>query len=211
MSSATLKTLDLKDDETRPYPSGGDSTRRSRTHYGCSPANLGRRQHGIDRSLLAYRQPAICGSAEKRAGGVWRADCRHAVARISGRVWSGIHGKKPAPDDSVCRVVSRGRDCRHAVATIELVALPRTAAPEPALSARVLRGDVPYRGLERAYPAAKDRLHALRANRSVETARRANPGRAGFAAQPRGSGAVLAAERPVCTRLPRTDGPFFRT
>ncbi len=37
----------------------------------------------------------------------------------------------------------RGRDCRHAVASIKLLALPRITSLEPALSARALRGDVP--------------------------------------------------------------------
>ncbi len=37
----------------------------------------------------------------------------------------------------------------------------RASAPEPALSTRVLRGDVPYRGLERTHATAKNRLHAL--------------------------------------------------
>jgi len=38
----------------------------------------------------------------------------------------------------------RGRDCRDAVASIKLLALPQITFLEPALSARALRGDVPY-------------------------------------------------------------------
>jgi hypothetical protein len=40
-----------------------------------------------------HKQTAEIGIAEKRAGGVWRADCRHAVARIGGRVWPGCTEK----------------------------------------------------------------------------------------------------------------------
>ncbi len=43
------------------------------------------------------------------------------VATIGSRVRSRLHREEPVPDDSVCRDLSRGGDCRHAVATIELV------------------------------------------------------------------------------------------
>jgi len=63
-----------------------------------------------------------------RARCLSRTDYCHTVTTSGFRVRSWLHQEEPAQDDSFCRGISRGGDCRHAIATIELVSFSRAAA-----------------------------------------------------------------------------------
>jgi hypothetical protein len=58
-------------------------------------------------------------------------------------------------------------NCRIADTTIELDPLHRSATPKKRAATRVLRGALPRLRVERQQAAAKNRLHALRADGSV--------------------------------------------